>query len=160
MLFVIICPHLNGLCCTCGTGGFLVSAFDYVKSKASEEQISEFRTKHIYGIEQDAEIVGLALVNMIFRGDGKSNVYEGNTLNSKFRKVNGEYRKIDLLTTKDTGEAFMSKVLMNPPFAIENEEEYKFIDHALSQMVKGGILFAIVPTSTITSASDGKGEIT
>ncbi|QQV75036.1 hypothetical protein H6P87_00581 [Rickettsia tillamookensis] len=145
---------------TCGTGGFLVSAFDRIKSTASEEQIYEFKNKHIYGVEQDAEIVSLALVNMIFRGDGKSNIYEGNTLNSKFKKISSEYKKIDLLVEEDIGETFITKVLMNPPFAIENEEEYRFVNHALSQMVRGGMLFAILPTSTITSASDAKGEIT
>lgn len=174
---------------TCGTGGFLVSAFDYVKQKATEEQINEFKTNHIYGIEQDPEIVGLALVNMIFRGDGKSNIYEGNTLNNKFNKVNNEFKRIDLLKYKTEiiensinikyqeykinnegksenvgnpfiGEPFLTKTLMNPPFAIENEEEYKFVDHALSQMIGGGLLFAVVPNSTITSANDMKGEIT
>ncbi len=145
---------------TCGTGGFLVSAFDYVKQRASKEQINEFRKNHIYGIEQDPEIVGLALVNMIFRGDGKSNIYEGNTLNNKFKKIQSQYKRIDLLTQQEKGENFLSKVLMNPPFAIENEEEYKFVDHALSQMIEGGLLFAVVPNSTITSASNGKGEIT
>jgi type I restriction-modification system DNA methylase subunit len=145
---------------TCGTGGFLVSAFDYVKQKATEEQINEFKTNHIYGIEQDSEIVGLALVNMIFRGDGKSNIYEGNALNNKFKKINNEYKRIDLLTQSDKGEAFISKTVMNPPFAIKNEEEYKFVDHALSQMIGGGLLFAVIPNSIITSANDMKGEIT
>lgn len=145
---------------TCGTGGFLVSAFDYVKQTASKEQIDEFRINHIYGIEQDSEIVGLALVNMIFRGDGKSNIYEGNTLNNTFKKVNNVYTRIDMLSQNIKGDNFLSKTLMNPPFAIQNEEEYKFLDPALSQMIVGGLLFAIVPTSTITSATDGKGEIT
>lgn len=173
---------------TCGTGGFLVSAFDDVKQDASEEQITEFKNNHIYGIEQDPEIVGLALVNMIFRGDGNSNIYEGNTLNTHFKKVNNELKRIDLLKhdyellensinlkyqefkindkgLKEQigkpfiGESFLTKTLMNPPFAIDNEQEYKFINHALSQMIRGGVLFAVVPNSTITSASNGNGEI-
>lgn len=42
----------------------------------------------------------------------------------------------------------MSKVLMNPPFALkkQSEKEYKFIDYALGKMEMGGILFAIIPS--------------
>lgn len=173
---------------TCGTGGFLVSAFDYVKKDCTEEQINEFKHDHLYGIEQDPEIVGLALVNMIFRGDGNSNIYEGNTLNTHFKKVGNELKRIDLLKhdfkliensinikyqefrfnaegkkekvgNSFIGEPFLTKTLMNPPFAIKNEQEYKFVNHALNQIVSGGLLFAIVPNSTVTSASNGNGEI-
>jgi len=42
----------------------------------------------------------------------------------------------------------VSKVLMNPPFALKkgDEKEYKFIDFALDKMEKGGYLFAIIPS--------------
>lgn len=63
---------------TCGTGGFLVSSFDYVKKNFSEKQIEKFKNYNLFGIEQDDEVVALALVNMIFRGDGRNNMSEGN----------------------------------------------------------------------------------
>lgn len=147
----------------CGTGGFLVAAFDYVKINNSEEQISEFKQSHIFGIEQDPEIVGLALVNMIFRGDGNSNLYEGNTFSNTFKEINGIKKKIEKIDVNESGKQsqnFITKVLMNPPFALEHDKGHRFVDHALSQMVPGGLLFAILPTSAITSASDGIGEIT
>ena len=146
---------------TCGTGGFLVSALDRVK-KTSPSVFATFKTSHIFGIEQDAEVVGLALVNMIFRGDGNSNIYEGNSLDYLFMKSKSD-NKILKLPIKDYDpekhERFITRTLMNPPFAIL-EEEHRFIDHALSQMVDGGLLFAILPTSTLTSTSNSRGEIT
>ena len=69
---------------TCGTGGFLVSAFDHVRNNATEKQVDEFKNHHIFGIEQDDEVVALALVNMIFRGDGKNNMSEGNCFQKKY----------------------------------------------------------------------------
>lgn len=58
----------------CGTGGFLVAAFDKVKKVVDEDALDKFKETGIYGIEQDPEVVALALVNMIFRGDGKNNI--------------------------------------------------------------------------------------
>src|SRR3989344_6439472 len=46
----------------CGTGGFLVSAFDYVKKQSNERQIDDFKNNNIYGIEQEPEVMALALV--------------------------------------------------------------------------------------------------
>lgn len=114
----------------CGTGGFLVSAFDYVKKQSNQKQIDEFKVKSIYGIEQEPEVMALALVNMIFRGDGKNNIIEGNCL----------VKKIPVLATK---------VLMNPPFALkkDDEKEYRFIDNALEQMEDNGLMFVIIPST-------------
>jgi len=82
---------------TCGTGGFLVSALDRVK-KTSPSLVDKFKKSHIVGIEQDAEVVGLALVNMIFRGDGNSNIHEGNCLDNVF--VRGGGGEIEKMTVK------------------------------------------------------------
>ncbi|GAH54099.1 unnamed protein product, partial [marine sediment metagenome] len=60
----------------CGTGGFLVAAHDYVKKNANEDQTKIFKGNCLFGVEQDPGIVSLAIVNMIFRGDGKNNIRE------------------------------------------------------------------------------------
>ena len=149
---------------TCGTGGFLVSALDRVK-KTTPSAIKKFKKSHIFGIEQDPEVVGLALVNMIFRGDGNSNIYEGNSFENIFMRSGSTIRKLPLkeynrkIKKGTKYERFLTRTLMNPPFAII-EEEYRFVDHALSQMVDGGLLFAILPTSTMSSTGNGRGEIT
>jgi type I restriction enzyme M protein len=149
---------------TCGTGGFLVAALDRVK-KTSPKAMDRFKKSHIYGIEQDAEVVGLALVNMIFRGDGNSNIYEGNTFDNMFFRFGSEQKRIkkkDYEQSVQEGkmpERFITRTLMNPPFAVP-EPEFAFVDHALNQMADGGLLFAVLPASTMSSTSDGRGEIT
>lgn len=146
---------------TCGTGGFLVSSFDKVK-RESPKIIEEFKTSHVYGVDQDAEVVGLAIVNMIFRGDGNSNIYEGNTFDNLFYEVNGKKERLkmrEFQTLKEQGKEFkpfITKVLMNPPFA-QDEKEFEFVDHALQMTKRGGLVLAIVPTSVM--ASNAKREI-
>lgn len=149
---------------TCGTGGFLVAALDKVKQGlTTKESLDRFKRSNIYGIEQEPEVVGLALVNMIFRGDGKSNIYEGNCFDNYFFKVNGEIKRIkksDYNEGKQKGikhETFITKTLMNPPFALK-EKEFTFVDHALEQMVEGGLLFAVIPTSIMASSGSENSE--
>jgi type I restriction-modification system DNA methylase subunit len=78
---------------TCGTAGFLVSAFDNIKKTATKEQIDKFKTYNLFGIEQDDEVVALALVNMIFRGDGRNNMSEGNCFQKNINKITKEHNE-------------------------------------------------------------------
>jgi len=143
----------------CGTGGFLVSAFDYVRNNGNKNQIDEFKNHHIFGIEQDDEVVALALVNMIFRGDGRNNMNEGNCFQKNIEKtIKGSITtgKVDARTdNKPPKNPIISKALMNPPFALKkgDEKESHFADYALDQMQDGGILFVIVPISVMVESS-------
>lgn len=136
---------------TCGTGGFLVASFDYVKKKSTPKQLEVFKQNSLFGIEQDAGIASLAIVNMIFRGDGKNNIKEGNCfanfLDSNMRNGN----KTAVFVNYQSANPPITVVLMNPPFALKNskETETRFIDHALNQMRDGGILFSILPSSVM-----------
>lgn len=138
---------------TSGTGGFLVATFDYVKRNYSQAQVNRFKTNNLFGIDQDPEVVALAIVNMIFRGDGKNNIVEGNCFqNNLVRAGNG-----NAITAKYSGQApssdeqVVTRVLMNPPFALKSsdEKEYKFINAALRQMQDGGLLFSVLPYSAM-----------
>ncbi len=143
----------------CGTGGFLVSAFDYVRNSATPKQIDEFKNYHIFGTDQDDEVIALALVNMIFRGDGRNNMNEGNCFQKSIEKTNKDgfvTGKFDVRSGNiPPKNPIVTKVLMNPPFALKkgDEKEGDFIDYALSQMEDGGILFVIVPISVMVEGS-------
>lgn len=145
---------------TCGTGGFLVAALDYVKKHSNTKQIDNFKKNNLFGIEQDDEVIALALVNMIFRGDGKHKMKEGNCFYVSIDKV--KENGIESVTpnkqqnkVKENPNPSITKVLMNPPFALKkgDEKESHFIDYALSQMVDGGLLFAIIPISVLVENS-------
>jgi type I restriction enzyme M protein len=59
---------------TCGTGGFLVSSFYHVKTNSNQSQLDVFRLYRIFGVDLQSSVATLAVVNMIFRGDGKNNI--------------------------------------------------------------------------------------
>ena len=142
---------------TCGTGGFLVAAFDHVRKLSTEMQLNNFKKLNLFGIEQEPEVVALAIVNMIFRGDGKTNIIEGNCFQKNLTKniVNGN---LTAIYSKKSGEKIITKVLMNPPFALKrsDEKEYKFVQNALDQMDDGGLLFSVLPVSTMFESGEEK----
>ena len=135
---------------TCGTGGFLVAAFDHIKKNSTTKQINDFKVYHLFGVEQEPEVVSLAIVNMIFRGDGKNNIVEGNCFQKNLFKATVEGHATATYK-KNKGDKIITKVLMNPPFALKSsdEKEFKFIQHALDQMDDGGILFSVLPVSVM-----------
>jgi len=136
---------------TCGTGGFLVSALDEVRKKATPSEIEDFKKYGIYGMEEQDFVVSLALVNMIFRNDGKNNIIPANCfanwLYTKSR--NGRVKAEFLLEDSNNRIPPITKVMMNPPFPKKKTDfkEYKFIEHAIKQMQDGGILFSVLPYS-------------
>ena len=121
----------------CGTGGFLVAALDKVKKDNAGEK--NFKSGNYYGIESDPVIATLAIVNMIFRGDGSSNILEGDSLSAEL-------------------DIEVDKVLTNPPFALD-DFEWKFVDIALNSMKERGLLFAVLPTSVMASSDDQREEL-
>jgi len=144
---------------TCGTGGFLVAALDEVKRKCKNDKKFELFKKYgIYGIEEQDPVVALALVNMIFRGDGKNNIIEGNCFNKwlNLTDENGISIAEYLDTDKKTRIPPITKVLMNPPFAQKGSQkkEFHYVQQALNQMQDDGILFAILPMSVLLKGGE------
>lgn len=136
---------------TCGTGGFLVAAFDAVKQKTDAAQLKVFKENAIFGIEQDSGIAALAVVNMIFRNDGKNYIIEGECFAKFLKRWANEGVPSAKYTTKQSKDPPVTKVMMNPPFAQKRalDKEYRFIEQALKQMETGGILFSVLPYSAM-----------
>lgn len=132
---------------TCGTGGFLVAAFDDVKKKSTPKQLARFKKNSVFGIEQDSGVAALSVVNMIFRGDGKNNIIEGNCLHKYLERTVIDGEVTAMYTSSPSPNPPVTKTMMNPPFSLKrgSEKEYKFVDQALAQMQDGGLLFAILP---------------
>jgi len=146
---------------TCGTGGFLVAAFDYVRRTSTEAQRERFKKYNIFGIEQESAIAAMAIVNMIFRGDGKNNIIEGNAFSTflKKRAVNGHASASYVHGQKpEGGDEPVTRVLMNPPFALKGsiDKEYRFVSQALSTMADGKLLFSLLPLGALFGAHDEK----
>lgn len=102
---------------SCGSGGFLLHALDYMRGQASEyydkgtvdyfNYWRDFASKHLYGIEINDEIARVAKMNMIVHDDGHTNVISHDALDS-----------IDKMYSHNQGFAKdkFDLILTNPPF--------------------------------------------
>lgn len=136
----------------CGTGGFLVAAFDHVRTKSNATQLDRFKRHSLFGIEQESYVAALAIVNMIFRGDGKNNIIEANCFSKFLRRTVVEGVPTGQYSTKepDKSDEAVTRVFMNPPFALNKGHEWKFVESAMKSMQDNGVLFVIVPMSVVT----------
>jgi predicted RNA methylase len=113
----------------CGTGGFLVSAFDEMIRKASSSQAKDKVKKSIYGFDTNPTVWALGMLNMFFRGDGKSHILNADCFDETvFEKVRGGF----------------SRAFLNPPFSQIDEPERKFIDRAMETLEPDGLLAVVV----------------
>ena len=133
---------------TCGTGGFLVAAFDYVKQRGTPEQLTRFKQHSVFGIEQDDGVAALAVVNMIFRGDGKNNIQEGNCFSKHLEATADNGVQTAKYVPEPPQSRAITKVMMNPPFALKRgeEKEFRFVEQALAQMEHGASYSRCCPT--------------
>lgn len=138
-----------------GTGGFLISAMsEMMRTATTETEIASIKGERLLGIEQQATMYALAASNMILRGDGKSNLYQG----SCFDKPNVSAIK----QHRGTAGAMRPTVgLINPPYAKSKQDltELRFILNMLDMLAEGGRGIAIVPISCATAPSAEKAEL-
>jgi len=119
-----------------GTGGFLISAMhNMLKKSVSKEEQDRIKANGLIGVEQQPNMYALGASNMILRGDGKANLYQGSCFDKGI---------VDAIKKHscDIG-------MLNPPFSQGEEDlhELVFIKQMLNCLKKGGTGIAIVPMS-------------
>ena len=130
----------------CGTAGFLIAAMHVMLDKAvTDEDRKDIRQNRLFGIERQPEMFTIATTNMILRGDGKSNLLNGNCFS---------------FDAADTQKKYAATVgMINPPYSQgskgnPNLYEISFIEHLLNSLVKGARCIAIVPQSTMVGKTN------
>ncbi len=113
----------------CGTGGFLVAAFDMMMSKAHGPKAIQKVKKSLYGFDTNPTIWALATLNMFFRGDGKSHIENQNCFEN---------------SSKTGIEDSFTKAFLNPPFSQEGEPERDFIENSMNALEPEGLLAVVV----------------
>lgn len=128
----------------CGTGGFIVRAFEHVRDQINRKRIStvdkermlrQLKEKQLFGVEHVPLVFKLALMNMILHRDGSSQLQNDDSLSNKAQEI---YKgKHDV-------------ILANPPFGPTKQErlaqfeyhiklyESLFIQHMMNALRPGG----------------------
>lgn len=114
---------------TCGTGGFLVSAFDSLKKKCLDEESRNLIHESIYGFDTNPTVWALSCLNMFFRGDGKSHIENVSSLNNE---------------SKVAVRRCFNRAFLNPPFHQQGEPERDFIDASMEALIQGGLFAGVI----------------
>ncbi|MCY7348689.1 MAG: SAM-dependent methyltransferase [Pyrinomonadaceae bacterium] len=113
----------------CGTGGFLVAAFDLMLASAHGPKAIAKVKQSVFGSDTNPTIWALATLNMFFRGDGKTHIENRSCFDSEAREEN---------------EQRFTRAFLNPPFSQTEEPERNFIDVSLEALEPGGLLAVVV----------------
>ncbi|MCE0450701.1 class I SAM-dependent DNA methyltransferase [Brevibacillus sp. AF8] len=120
----------------CGTGGFLISSMHAMMRHAvTQDERDSIKENGLVGVEQQPNMYALAASNMILRGDGKANLYQGSCFDpSVVKKVKAHKCNVGMI---------------NPPYSQKDEDlhELVFVRDMLNCLDKGGVGIAIVPMS-------------
>lgn len=139
----------------CGSGGFLIQAFNYVNRKIINSPDSEKETKKkfddlvqksIWGHEADYDLHVLAKINLIMHGDGWNNIHQGDTLSSD--KLPNDYFDLILTNPPFTIKYDFESVLSNYELGLGKQSEeldILFVEKSLKVLKPGGDLFIVLP---------------
>lgn len=128
-----------------GTGGFLISAMNQMlRNAVTEQEVEDIKKKRLIGVEQKPSMYALAASNMILRGDGKANLYQGSCMDDPIIRGVKEHKA--------------TVGLINPPYAKTKEDlhELKFVEQMLDCLQPNATGIAIVPISCATSDNEHK----
>lgn len=128
----------------CGTGAFLIAGMNKIISLIQNsdrsdkvEAISNVKEKQLIGFELNTTMYICAISNMLFRGDGKSNIYNYDSINDADKKVD------NILKEKKPTIGFI-----NPPYSGKETKEnptpkeITFLRKMLENCSRYGIIIA------------------
>ena len=133
--------------CT-GTGAFPISAMHRMFQDAETEPEKErIKSAGLVAVEQQPHMYALAASNMLLRGDGKANLYQGSCFDEAITAALKTHQA-------DVG-------MINPPYAQGDAalHELRFVQHLLECLAQDGLAFAIVPMSCATAPHPLKEEL-
>ncbi|MCI8306999.1 MAG: N-6 DNA methylase [Lachnospiraceae bacterium] len=134
----------------CGTGSFLIAAMNKLVTviensdvQNKEEKIKSIKTRHLIGFEKNQTMYSLAISNMLFRGDGKSQIYNTDFFSQEAADALKELEQKGICPTIG---------FVNPPYGGKDsadnptKKEIQFLTGMLDKVSRYGLIIA--PLST------------
>lgn len=131
----------------CGTGAFLIAGMNKLIDKIEnsdlpnkKDRIRNIKTKQLIGFEKSSTMYSLAISNMLFRGDGKSQIFHEDFFSDKSKEI------LSTIPNKPTIG------FINPPYGGKDnpknptKKEIQFLELMLDHCSRYGVIIA--PLST------------
>ena len=130
-----------------GSCGFLVEAFEHLKSKKSQfstEQWDFIQRDTFFGFEKTTLAYVMGMMNMILHGIESPNLFRGNTLTQNIRDIQEKDRYDIILANPPFGGKEKSQIQQNFPIQ-SNATELLFLQHFMKTLKSGGKAAIVVP---------------
>lgn len=134
-----------------GSCGFLVEAFEHLKSKKSQlstEQWSFIQRDTFFGYEKTSLAYVMGMMNMILHGIESPNLFRGNTLTQNIRDIQEKDRYNIILANPPFGGKEKSQIQQNFPIQ-SNATELLFLQHFMKTLKCGGKAAIVVPEGVL-----------
>lgn len=137
----------------CGSAGFLVEAFSYLKEKVQTvDEMNILQNKTLFGKELKPLPFVIATMNMILHGVEAPNIIHKDTLSENISSVQKKDQYDIILANPPFGAATADTVLQNFPIQTR-ETAYLFLQHFIKNLKAGGKA-GIVIKNTFLSNGD------
>ncbi|WP_195280941.1 type I restriction-modification system subunit M [Parabacteroides johnsonii] len=150
-------PKITETVCdpACGTGGFLLAAYDYMKGQSQDKKELDFlNNEALHGVDNTALVVTLASMNLYLHGIGtdRSPIVCEDSLEKAPEKL------VDvILANPPFGDRPSGSVALNrDDFYIDtNNNQLNFLQHIMVSLRNGGRASVVLPDNVLF---DGAGE--
>jgi len=142
----------------CGTGGFLVGAYEYLKSQVkTPAQRRQLQRETLYGQEAKPLPYMLAQMNLLLHGVESPQISYGNTLQQRLNEI-GHAERVDVILTNPPfgGEEEAGIKANFPPNLQTSETALLFLQYVMRKLRvagfgadKGGRAAVVVPNGTL-----------
>lgn len=152
----------------CGTGGFLLEAYNYMKKQTKDkEKLKALREEKLFGVDISPLVVSLCAMNLYLHGigNGESPVKQGDSLLSA-----GIKRYNMILTNPPFGKKSSTKIMGEDGSVKSETEEYQrddftattsnkqinFLQHIMTVLNIGGRAAVVVPDNVLFEGGAGE----
>jgi type I restriction enzyme M protein len=130
----------------CGTGAFLISGMNRLVSEIEKstlsnkkDKINKVKENQLIGFEKSSTMYSLAISNMLFRGDGKSRIFNVDAFANKADEILDALKKEGIVP---------SIGFINPPYGGKDnpknptKKEIQFLEKLLDSVSRYGVIIA------------------
>lgn len=156
----------------CGTGGFLLAAFEYLKSRVSNlEEFAHFRTRALQGVDLVANAARLCAMNLFLHGIGIDPEHTVVSIGDSLEPKSEPTEQVDMvLTNPPFGKKSSFTIIgsdqkkqtekisyKRPDFWVTtSNKQLNFVQHVFSMLNETGRAAIVVPDNVLFEAGAGE----
>lgn len=142
----------------CGTGGFLLSAFEYMKPQSANKEKQDFlQNKALHGVDNTALVVTLASMNLYLHGIGidRSPVVCKDSLEKEPEELFDIILANPPFGNRPQGASNIS-AMRSDLYASTSNNQLNFLQHIMLMLKNGGRAAVVLPDNVLFEAGAGE----